>query len=183
LVTLISGLFSEQKIRYGEGALFPFSTPQAKQRLQTLSRLGLGWSLARLGYGCIALTTVLEGWLDLFQASQASYTVLLVLIFFCLEVVPIYCSLRNQILQSLSEGSASWSSDNDKGTGNKNDKDREQHNGPPIHNQRQQKPGDCKNPNNRCLTLTLPLTHPTPLLRPRYPIYLYDSPTKPCTGT
>ena len=57
---------------------FPFSTNEAKWRLQSLSRLGIGWSIARFLWGCVALTTVMEGWLDQFQTSKLSYTILLV---------------------------------------------------------------------------------------------------------
>lgn len=57
---------------------FPFSTVEAKFRLQSLSKLGMGWSLARFMWGCVALTSVLEGWMDQFQDSKISYTIVLV---------------------------------------------------------------------------------------------------------
>lgn len=47
-------------------------------RLRTLSRLGLIWTSARLGWGIIALTTVVEGWLVEAQKSTLFYTVVLV---------------------------------------------------------------------------------------------------------
>lgn len=57
---------------------FPFSSEDAKLRLRTLSRLGLLWTSARLGWGIVALTTVVEGWLNEAQKSTWFYTVVLV---------------------------------------------------------------------------------------------------------
>lgn len=57
---------------------FPFSSEDAKMRLRTLSRLGLIWTSARLGWGIIALTSVMEGWLVAAQRSTLFYTVVLV---------------------------------------------------------------------------------------------------------
>eukprot|EP00597_Dinobryon_sp_UTEXLB2267_P001813 CAMPEP_0170064806 /NCGR_PEP_ID=MMETSP0019_2-20121128/5138_1 /TAXON_ID=98059 /ORGANISM="Dinobryon sp., Strain UTEXLB2267" /LENGTH=253 /DNA_ID=CAMNT_0010271533 /DNA_START=563 /DNA_END=1321 /DNA_ORIENTATION=- len=76
---------------------------EAKLRLQSLSNLGMGWSLARFMWGCVALTTVLEGWMDQFQVSKISYTIILILIFLFAEVLPIYFSLQTSTLACLVE--------------------------------------------------------------------------------
>ena len=57
---------------------FPFASLDAKMRLRTLSRLGLLWTSARLGWGIVALTTVVEGWLVAAQKSTLFYTCVLV---------------------------------------------------------------------------------------------------------
>lgn len=57
---------------------FPFSSEDAKARLRTLSRLGLLWTTARLAWGIVALTTVVEGWLNEARKSTLFYTVVLV---------------------------------------------------------------------------------------------------------
>jgi hypothetical protein len=57
---------------------FPFSSEDAKARLRTLNRLGLLWTSARLAWGIVALTTVVEGWLNAAQKSELFYTLVLV---------------------------------------------------------------------------------------------------------
>jgi hypothetical protein len=57
---------------------FPFSSEDSKTRLRTLSRLGLLWTSARLGWGIVALTTVVEGWLNEARKSTLFYTIVLV---------------------------------------------------------------------------------------------------------
>lgn len=49
-----------------------------KLRLRILSQLGLVWTFARLGWGLIALTTVLRGWLVEASRSRLFYSVVLV---------------------------------------------------------------------------------------------------------
>jgi hypothetical protein len=48
-------------------------------RLSILSRCGLIWTFARLVWGLIALTSVLQGWLTKASRSEAFYSVILVI--------------------------------------------------------------------------------------------------------
>lgn len=57
---------------------FPFSTLAAKLRLRYLSRLGLLWTCARMTWGLIAMTSVLQGWLTQARRSEMFYSVVLV---------------------------------------------------------------------------------------------------------
>jgi hypothetical protein len=82
---------------------FPFSTASDKLRLRILSQLGLVWTLARLGWGLIALTSVLRGWLVEASRSRLFYSLVLVSIFLFVEIIPVLFSLQESVLQSLSE--------------------------------------------------------------------------------
>jgi hypothetical protein len=57
---------------------FPFSSPEARARLNVLVRLGGIWTLARLGWGLIALTSVMQGWLISAKDSVHFYSFILV---------------------------------------------------------------------------------------------------------
>eukprot|EP01038_Epipyxis_sp_PR26KG_P009630 gene9630-12966_t len=82
---------------------FPFSSKDAKLRLKRLSHLGGIWTLSRLGWGFIALTSVIQGWLNQVQKSVLWYTIMLIVIFGATEVIPIWFSLQNSTLQSLAD--------------------------------------------------------------------------------
>ena len=61
-------------------------------RLRTLSRLGLIWTSARLGWGIIALTSVVEGWIVEAQKSTLFYTIVLVRLRLHLRKLFLKCS-------------------------------------------------------------------------------------------
>eukprot|EP00601_Ochromonadales_sp_CCMP2298_P025750 CAMPEP_0173278242 /NCGR_PEP_ID=MMETSP1143-20121109/4512_1 /TAXON_ID=483371 /ORGANISM="non described non described, Strain CCMP2298" /LENGTH=416 /DNA_ID=CAMNT_0014215393 /DNA_START=101 /DNA_END=1351 /DNA_ORIENTATION=- len=77
---------------------FPFASEDAKQRLRTLSRLGTLWTLARLSWGVVALTSVVRGWLVSAQTNTLLYTVVLFAIFLCCELLPIAIAIQPGVL-------------------------------------------------------------------------------------
>ncbi len=112
-------LFSSQSHCQFSG--FPYSTPDAKVRLSSLNWLGIVWSLSRLAWGSVALTSVVHGWLTEAEKSKTYYTVFMVsahvdrllfdvdtaclqiLLFLLTEVLPILFSLQRNLIQRLSE--------------------------------------------------------------------------------
>lgn len=74
----------------------------AKVRLSTLSKVGCVWTVTRLAYGFLALTTITQGWLEDAQQSELLYSVTLICIFVGAEVLPIIFALQPSVLQSLS---------------------------------------------------------------------------------
>ncbi|RYH32522.1 hypothetical protein EON65_00330 [archaeon] len=82
---------------------FPYASRAATRRLSQLSYLGCVWTTTRLGWGLIALTSVLQHWITEARRSTTFYTCTLVLIFLFTEVLPIMVSLQKRVLQSLSE--------------------------------------------------------------------------------
>ena len=57
---------------------FPFVSLEAQERATSLSRLGSFWTLTRIAWGIVALTTVLEDWLDSAKTQETAYAVVLV---------------------------------------------------------------------------------------------------------
>ncbi|KAJ1410682.1 hypothetical protein B484DRAFT_187089 [Ochromonadaceae sp. CCMP2298] len=82
---------------------FPWASEDAKRRLLTLSRLGVLWTLARLGWGVVALTSVVQGWLVHAQSRPGLYTCVLVSIFCLAEVLPICLSVQLCVLNDFSD--------------------------------------------------------------------------------
>ena len=84
---------------------FPFASIDAKNRLYSLTRLGVIWTIARIVWGFAALTSVMKGWLVTGNSRTEYYTgyILLVLIFLVSEVIPIFISLQESILSSFSD--------------------------------------------------------------------------------
>lgn len=81
---------------------FPMSSAAAKLRLSTLSRVGAIWTLSRIGWGLVALSTVMQGWLlELGGQSPILYGMLLLLIFLLAEVLPLWLSLQESTIQAL----------------------------------------------------------------------------------
>mmetsp|Transcript_14113 Transcript_14113/g.13645 ORF Transcript_14113/g.13645 Transcript_14113/m.13645 type:complete len:459 (+) Transcript_14113:474-1850(+) len=82
---------------------FPFSSLDAKKRCNSLVRLGSIWTIARLGWGFIALTSVMQSWLISAQKNVHYYSLVLISVFFFAEILPIAISLQNDCLESLTE--------------------------------------------------------------------------------
>lgn len=82
---------------------FPYSTPAAMMRLGHLNGLAVVWTLTRLGWGIIALSSVLNHWVTEIHKSRAFYSIVLVLIFLVAEVIPIMFSLKHKMIQSLAD--------------------------------------------------------------------------------
>ena len=57
---------------------FPYASLEARARLNALVRMGGIWTVARLVWGFIALTSVVQGWLEYAQDSVHSYSFILV---------------------------------------------------------------------------------------------------------
>eukprot|EP00981_Chlorochromonas_danica_P003404 scaffold651_cov174-Ochromonas_danica.AAC.13 len=82
---------------------FPYASPAATKRLNTLSGLVFMWTTTRLAWGVVALSSVLQHWVTEVRRSKTFYTIILILIFLVAEVFPIIFSLRHSTLQSLSD--------------------------------------------------------------------------------
>ena len=81
LLWLVGFVF--QTVRF---AGYPFVSARARARLHALVHLSVVWTAARLCWGMVALTTVLQGWLARAQASQSHYAAVLVAVFLVSEV-------------------------------------------------------------------------------------------------
>jgi len=64
------------------------------------------WTVARLVWGFVALTTVLQGWLANAHKTKELYSAVLVLIFLVTELVPFIMSLDESLLTVL--GKLTW---------------------------------------------------------------------------
>lgn len=84
---------------------FPYSTFINKARLSYLNKLGIVWTSTRMVWGILALTSVLNGWLTEVYKSKVFYTIVIILVFFVLEICPIIYSLQDIIISSLAEDS------------------------------------------------------------------------------
>lgn len=70
-----------------------------------MSRVCQLWTLSRLLWAAVSLTSVIEGWLRQSGSSAALKSLLIVLIFLCLEVLPVVFAIGElqQILESEGE--------------------------------------------------------------------------------
>ena len=81
---------------------FPLSSNASKLRLSILSYVGTVWTLSRLGWGLVTLSSALRVWLDnLGDRSSFLYSVTVIALFLSAEVFPILLSLRESTIQSL----------------------------------------------------------------------------------
>jgi len=83
---------------------FPFSSAHAQSRLSSLTRQGSLWTVTRIFWGFIALTSVLQGWITPAASTTPGgifYCIVLVLVFFFVEILPISVSLQESMLSSL----------------------------------------------------------------------------------
>ena len=81
---------------------FPLSSNASKLRLSILSYVGTVWTLSRLGWGLVTLSSALRVWLDnLGDRSSILYSVTVIALFLSAEVFPILLSLRESTIQSL----------------------------------------------------------------------------------
>jgi len=83
---------------------FPFSSAHAQSRLSSLTRQGSLWTVTRIFWGFIALTSVLQGWITPAASTTPGgifYCIVLVFVFFFVEILPISISLQDSMLSSL----------------------------------------------------------------------------------
>jgi hypothetical protein len=93
---------------------FPFASLESKNRLHSLTRLGVLWTIARLAWGFTALASVLKGWLVVISFNRTEYYyIFLILIFLFSEIIPIFISLQESLLSSFSEKRSNNDSNND----------------------------------------------------------------------
>jgi hypothetical protein len=85
---------------------YPFVSMRARARLHALVQLSVVWTVARLCWGVVALTTVLQGWLARAQASQSHYAAVLVGVFLVAEVGPILYGLQPAMMDALGGSSS-----------------------------------------------------------------------------
>ncbi len=80
---------------------FPWRSTEAKDRLSSLVQQGAVWTLARLGWGFIAWTYIINGWFQRVK-TPFSYFIITISIFFFAEILPIIHSLQASILSNIS---------------------------------------------------------------------------------
>ena len=80
---------------------FPWRSTEAKVRLSSLVQQGAVWTLARLGWGFIAWTYIINGWFQRVK-TPFSYFIITICIFFFAEILPIIHSLQASILSNIS---------------------------------------------------------------------------------
>ena len=69
---------------------FPFASADAQERLSKLGRLGCLWSVSRFGFGVVALTSVLQGWLTSAKEYHVMYCVLMVSSLYIIIIFSLY---------------------------------------------------------------------------------------------
>ena len=75
---------------------FPYLSREAKSRLNQLSAIGSVWTLMRLLWGVVALTSVMKGWFQEISRVTEYYTLVLVsavcmICMYCVYEHAIYC--------------------------------------------------------------------------------------------
>lgn len=83
---------------------FPYSSIQAQTRLSSLTRQGCVWTSTRILWGLIALTSLLRGWITPAASTTPGgifYCIVVILVFYLVEILPIFLSLQESMLSSL----------------------------------------------------------------------------------
>ena len=89
---------------------FPLRSKADSKRFKQVAHLSIAWTLSRIGWGVVSLTTVLNGWFDVAEENDVLYSCLLIGIFLVTEIIPFVWSLliRNLVvLQSTTMTQAS----------------------------------------------------------------------------
>ncbi|KAK1948102.1 hypothetical protein P3T76_000392 [Phytophthora citrophthora] len=81
---------------------FPFKSQSAKLRLQRVGRLVMAWSFGRILYSVMTLLTFTKGWFNVHRENASTQAMLLVVVFFAAELIPIYLTLDKRLLAMLS---------------------------------------------------------------------------------
>ena len=82
---------------------FPFTSSHAKIRLHSLVRLSVAWSVTRLLWGVVALTSVVQGWVAMAEENEHYYGLTLILLFVVTEIGPILWGLDETVMTYLAE--------------------------------------------------------------------------------
>lgn len=85
---------------------FPPASAESQLRLTSLGRLGAMWTLCRLGWGLLDLTTVMDSWMQYAAHFGIIYPIVLVFIFFTTEMLPMAISLYSSSLESIAADAA-----------------------------------------------------------------------------
>lgn len=86
---------------------FPMASRFARGRLISLGRIGLLWTIARLFWGFVALTSVMDDWLFNVNESNQLYTIELVALFMLVEIIPISMALSRKNVHALDDSVSS----------------------------------------------------------------------------
>ncbi|KAG1693112.1 hypothetical protein DVH05_023892 [Phytophthora capsici] len=81
---------------------FPFKSQSAQLRLQRVGRLVMAWSFGRILYSVMTLLTFTKGWFNVHRENASTQAMLLVVVFFAAELIPIYLTLDKSLLAMLS---------------------------------------------------------------------------------
>ncbi|CAH0477966.1 unnamed protein product [Peronospora belbahrii] len=81
---------------------FPFKSQSAELRLRLVGRLVIAWSFGRVLYSVMTLLTFTKGWFNVHHENASAQAMLLVIVFFAAELIPIYLTLDKRLLAMLS---------------------------------------------------------------------------------
>ncbi|CAI5712695.1 unnamed protein product [Hyaloperonospora brassicae] len=81
---------------------FPMKSQSAELRLQWVGRLVMAWSVGRILYSVMTLLTFTKGWFNVHREDASAQAMLLVVVFFAAELIPIYLTLDKRLLAMLS---------------------------------------------------------------------------------
>uniref|UniRef100_A0AAV1VLI2 THH1/TOM1/TOM3 domain-containing protein n=1 Tax=Peronospora matthiolae TaxID=2874970 RepID=A0AAV1VLI2_9STRA len=81
---------------------FPMKSQSAELRLQWVGRLVMAWSVGRILYSVMTLLTFTKGWFNVHHEDASAQAMLLVVVFFAAELIPIYLTLDKRLLAMLS---------------------------------------------------------------------------------
>ncbi len=77
---------------------FPYKSRNAPARLNKISRVVIWWTLGRVVWGIVVLTTILQGWLTHAHRDRQIYSLVLVGLFLVTELIPYVAALDQDLL-------------------------------------------------------------------------------------
>lgn len=77
---------------------FPYKSRSAPAKLHKISRVVIWWTLGRVVWGIVVLTTILQGWLTHAHRDRQIYSLVLVGLFLLTELIPYIAALDQDLL-------------------------------------------------------------------------------------
>ncbi|TFJ81404.1 hypothetical protein NSK_007365 [Nannochloropsis salina CCMP1776] len=85
---------------------FPYKSRRAPAKLNKISKVMAWWTIGRIIWGIVVLTSILQGWLSDAHKDRQVYSVVLVGLFLITELIPFFVAMDVSLLASLSTASA-----------------------------------------------------------------------------